>query len=139
MLLVEDDAEDIALFGRAVRSSGLDIRSFPIRSGQQAIEYLEAKGNYCDRSVHPLPDVIVLDLRMPGLNGFDFLAWRKASGLFLAIPVVVFSGLRNEGEARKVFELGANKHIPKPEAPEDWQNVVTEIYDFTVATRHSST
>jgi len=131
MLLVDDEPDDAALFGNAVRKTGLDICLKTLTSGSQAIQYLEAKGDYADRAQHPLPDVIVLDLKMPGLNGFDFLAWRKASGLFAAIPVVVFSGLSAEAEVKRVFELGANRHIVKPATLEDWERVVGEIYSFT--------
>jgi CheY-like chemotaxis protein len=67
---------------------------------------------------------------MPQVNGFDFLAWRKASGLFSAIPVVVFSGSKDQKEIRRVFDLGADKHILKPEQFQAWDKVVQEIWDF---------
>jgi CheY-like chemotaxis protein len=130
MLFVDDEASDAQLFGRAVRKSGLDIRLKVLTSGAQAIDYLQAKGSYADRSLHPFPDVIVLDLKMPGLNGFDFLAWRKVSALFQSIPVVIFSALGSESDVKRVFELGANKHLLKPEVSKDWSRVVLEIYDF---------
>ena len=130
LVLVDDNASDAELFGRAVRKSDLQICLKILTSGAQAIEYFQAKGNYADRSLYPLPDVIVLDLKMPGINGFDFLAWRKASGLFDSIPVVILSGLASGADIKRVFELGANKHIAKPEGSNDWMRVVKEIYDF---------
>jgi two-component system response regulator len=130
MLLVDDDEVDGLLFRRAVAKTELNIRLRTLAAGQEAIHYLEAKGQYADRSLHPLPDVIVLDLRMPELTGFEFLAWRKVSAFFLAIPVVVFSGSNDPGEVRRVFELGADKHIVKPSQFQDWEKVVREIWDF---------
>lgn len=130
MLLVDDDGADLDLFGIAVAKSGLDIRLQTLTAGQQAIDYLEAKGAYADRSLFPLPDVIVLDLAMPRVSGFDFLAWRKPSPAFSSIPVVVFSGSKDPNEADRVTALGANKHIIKPADFEDWKAVVREIWDF---------
>ena len=99
-------------------------------TGQQAIDYLEAKGAYTDRSLHPLPDVIVLDLVMPLVSGFDFLAWRQPSAVFSSIPVVVFSNSKDPHEAERVITLGANKHILKPADFDEWKRVVREIWDF---------
>jgi two-component system response regulator len=130
ILLVDDDEIDLRLFARVVEKSGLAIRLRTLTEGKQAIDYLEAKGRYSDRLLYPLPDVVVLDLRMPQVNGFDFLAWRKASVLFSAIPVIVFSGSKDQNEIRRVFELGANKHIIKPQQFQGWQEVVREIWSF---------
>jgi CheY-like chemotaxis protein len=130
ILLVDDDEIDLRLFARVVEKSGLAIRLRTLTEGKQAIDYLEAKGRYSDRLLYPLPDVVVLDLRMPQVNGFDFLAWRKASVLFSTIPVIVFSGSKDQNEIRRVFELGANKHIVKPHQFQGWQEVVREIWSF---------
>jgi len=130
ILLVDDDEADLSFFARAVTRSGLSIRLITLTAGKQAIDYLEAKGHYSDRFRYPLPDVIILDLKMPQVNGFDFLAWRKASSLFSAIPVVVFSGSKDQNEIRRVFELGANKHLLKPQQFEGWSGVANEIWDF---------
>ena len=67
---------------------------------------------------------------MPEVNGFVFLAWRKASALFSSIPVIIFSGSDEPDDVKRIFELGANKHIVKPTDLEDWESVVQEIWDF---------
>jgi DNA-binding response OmpR family regulator len=74
---------------------------------------LEGKGVYADRTLHPLPDVVVVDLKMPRVSGFDLLAWRKASRLFSSIPIVILSGSKNPAEIKRADEMGANKHIAK--------------------------
>ena len=130
ILLVDDDHADLALFGLAVDKSDLNIWVQNLTTGQQAIDYLEAKGAYTDRSLHPLPDVIVLDLAMPLVSGFDFLAWRKPSPAFSSIPVVVFSSSTDPHEAQRVITLGANKHISKPSDFDSWKRAVREIWDF---------
>ena len=130
ILLVDDDHADLALFGMAVDKMDLNIWLQTLTAGQQAIDYLEAKGPYADRILHPLPDVVVVDLKMPGVNGFDLLAWRKASRVFSSIPVVILSGSKNPAEIRRGVEMGSNKHIVKPEDFEDWKRIVREIWDF---------
>lgn len=130
LMLVDDEAADLAIFAKALTKSNFRIKLHALSAGQEAIDYLEAKGPYADRSLHPLPDVIVLDLKMPGLNGFDFLAWRKASPIFLNIPVVVLSGSNNQDDIQRVFQLGANKHLEKPSHFDDWKAVVADIYQF---------
>ena len=74
-LLVDDDSNDCALFGLAVERTGLNILLQTAPGGEQAIDYLEGRGAYADRSIHPLPDLVVLDLdmrvgaRLPGYSG----------------------------------------------------------------------
>ena len=130
ILLVDDSPIDLVFFGRAARRTLVNIRLQTLNGGRQAIDYLEAKGEYNDRSRHPWPDLIVLDLKMPGVNGFDFLAWRKASALFSSIPVIIFTGSNEPDDVKRIFELGANKHIVKPTDLEDWEIVIQEIWDF---------
>jgi CheY-like chemotaxis protein len=130
ILLVDDNQADLALFGMAVDKSGVNIWLQNLTAGKQAIDYLEAKGAYTDRSLHPLPDVIVLDLVMPQVNGFDFLAWRKASPVFSSIPVVVVSGSADPNDLHRAIALGANKHVIKPADFNGWKTVVRAIWDF---------
>src|SRR5260370_11120216 len=103
-----------------VDKTGRDIWLQTLTAGQHAIDYLEAKGAYADRSLHPLPDVIVVDLKMPQVSGFDFLAWRKASRLFASIPVVILSGSKDPAEAKRAAAMGASKHIVKSSDFVDW-------------------
>jgi CheY-like chemotaxis protein len=131
LLLVDDDAVDVLLFSRAAKESGLGLRLRALKSGQQAIDYLQAKGEYADRSLHPMPDLIVLDLNMPGVTGFEFLAWRKPSVIFSSIPVIVLSGFKNDG-AGTAAELGADKYIAKSNDPMGWKRIVQEVWDFGI-------
>src|SRR5436190_10178736 len=130
ILVADDNPIDVARFGRAASKTSLGLRLQMLTAGQQAIDYLSAKGEYADRSKYPWPDLIVLDLKMPEVNGFDFLAWRKASPLFSSIPVIIFSGSNEPDDIKQIFELGGNKHIVKPSVLEDWEKVVREIWDF---------
>jgi CheY-like chemotaxis protein len=139
ILLVDDNPVDLTFFGRAASKTGLNLRLQTLTAGQQAIDYLNAKGEYSDRSKYPWPDVIVVDLRMIEVNGFDFLAWRKSSALVSSIPVILFSGSNEPADIKRIFELGGNKHIVKPASLENWEKVVREIWEIgTQGTTFSS-
>src|SRR6266478_2328993 len=104
LLVVDDNPIDLVFFGRAADKTRLNIRLQTLTAGKQAIDYLEAKGQYNDRSKYPWPELI----------GFDFLAWRKASTLFSSVPVIIFTGSNEPDDVKRIFELGANKHRVKP-------------------------
>jgi CheY-like chemotaxis protein len=133
LLVVDDNPIDLVVFSRAANRTGLNMRVQTLTAGQGAIDYLNAKGEYTDRGKFPWPDVIVLDLKMPELNGFDFLAWRKASALFLSIPVIILSGSNEPDDLKRIFELGANKHFVKPSELHDWEGIVRDIWDFATS------
>src|SRR5258707_14871714 len=130
ILVVDDNPADLAFFSSATHKTCLNIRLQTLTAGQQAIDYLNAKGEYRDRSKYPWPDLIVLDLKMPEVNGFDFLAWRKASSIFVSVPVIVLSGSKEMDDVKRIFELGANKHIVKPTDLENWESIDRQIWDL---------
>src|SRR5208282_3260965 len=86
VLLVDDDHNDRAIFGLAAERTDLDLWLQTASSAQQAMEYLEGGGVYADREMHPLPDLLLLDLKMPGMDGFEFLAWLRALPRFSGLP-----------------------------------------------------
>jgi len=134
VLLIDDDHGDSALFGIAVDKSDLDIWLQTVTDGGVAIDYLEGRGVYADRSLHPLPDVVVLDLDMRLSGGLEFLEWRRASAAFSSLPVVLFSGFAYKGAIATALAMGASTFIAKPLQFEAWIGVVREIWEL--AMRH---
>jgi CheY-like chemotaxis protein len=130
ILLVDDNQDDCALFGIAVDRTDLNIHLQLVTDGEQAIDYLAGGGIYADRSKHPLPELVVLDLDMPLTGGLDFLHWRRASAAFSSLPVVVFSGYAYKGAIETALAMGANTYIAKPFELEDWEAVVRQIWDL---------
>jgi DNA-binding response OmpR family regulator len=128
ILLVDDD--DCALFGIAVNMTDREIRLRSVTDGEQAVEYLEGRGVYADRVMHPMPDLLVLDLDTRLASGLDFLHWRRASTSFSSLPVVIFGAFVHEGAIRTASGLGANTFIPKPFKFQDWEAVVRQIWDL---------
>ncbi len=132
VLLVDDDDTHLVLFGIAVRESKCDVRLSTAADGEQAINYLEGNGIYADRSRHPLPDVLVLDLIMPRVDGFAFLAWRKDSPAFSRVPVMIFSGLEDKGEIERALALGASHFLAKPHNFEGYKEVVRAVWEYGI-------
>jgi len=130
VLMVDDDHNDLALFGFAVEKTQLNIWLQTLTAGQQVIDYLLAQGDFKDRALHPLPDLILLDLKMPQVSGFDFLAWRKPSPLFCSIPVIVLSDFSSPVDIQRALDIGANKTFSKPANFEGWKRLVQDVWKF---------
>lgn len=103
-----------------------------VRDGEQAIAYLTRQLPYTDDRLYPCPDVILLDLKMPKLNGFDFLKWLRAQSerdLHL-LPVVVLSSSNLQEDVKKAYALGANSYLVKPVQWEELVRVLTSLNGY---------
>jgi len=115
VLLVEDDLNDIFLVKRAFKMARIKNPLQIVTDGQEAISYLRGDGKYADREAHPLPKLIVMDIRMPRRSGFEVLEWVKDTSKPLhRIPVVVVSSSDNPADINRAYELGANAYMVKP-------------------------
>ena len=127
ILVVEDD-QDHALLIRSVfqrRSLGAVMRV--ASTGQEALDYLEGIPPYDDRAEYPLPAVIILDLGLPDMNGFDLLRWLCASEEHSDIPVIVFTSSTNPEDAWMAYALGARAYKTKPAQFGELVDVVRDV------------
>src|SRR5688572_30658149 len=97
MLWVEDDADDVLLIGRAIRKAGL-AAPFLVGDGREAVEYLSGSGKYADRLAHPFPSIILLDLKLPKMSGFEVLNWIRKRPELCRIPVIMFTSSRERAD-----------------------------------------
>ena len=114
VLLIEDDLNDIFLVKRAFKMARLETPLQIVTDGEEAIGYLKGEGRYADREAHPLPHLIVMDLKMPRRSGFEVLQWIRHDGLLRRIPVVIVSASNHPEEINRAYELGANAYMIKP-------------------------
>jgi CheY-like chemotaxis protein len=114
ILLVEDEPDDIFFMQRAFRRSGLDHPLLPLPDGEAAIQYLSGQREFSDRSRFPLPCLILTDLKMPLVNGFDLLAWLKTQPQLKDIPAIVLSSSDEPSDRVRAAELGAREYWVKP-------------------------
>jgi two-component system response regulator len=112
ILLVEDNPDDVEIVRRALTESGVVHQLRVVWDGAEALDLLFATGAYADLP-EPRPDVILLDLNLPRVSGFEVLQRIRKSGRFPATPVVIMTSSVNEDDVLKGYRLGANTYIQK--------------------------
>lgn len=134
ILVADDDQNDVFFLRRAFQKSGVSHALVHVPDGQEAIDYLRGEANYGDRSRYPLPGLLLLDLKMPKVDGFDVLAWLKTRPDLEDLPVVVLSSSSREDDIQRARALGADDYRVKPA---DFDDLLTLAQD--VAARWLST
>ncbi len=127
ILIVDDQPDEAALIKRAVlrlRPSGPVI---VLPSAKELKDYVNAEGRYIDREAFPYPSLILLDLKMPDMNGFELLEWLKREPLHAAVPVIVVSSFDRQKDIRKSYQLGASTFLSKPVNPERIRGAVRAL------------
>jgi len=114
MLLVEDDENDIVLVRKAIETAGAGHWVHAVYDGEQAIQYLQGLGPFADRQKFPIPNVVMTDLKMHKMGGFELLRWLRTNPMFSVIPTIVYSNSALEADVRQAYQLGANSYIAKP-------------------------
>jgi CheY-like chemotaxis protein len=124
ILLVEDDPNDVVLIQRAFQKAGLHNSLKVVRNGDEAMEYLSGENSYADREHFPLPFLVLLDLKMPGTDGFEVLAWARNSSGLKRLLIVVLTSSNLQADVDKAYELGANSYLVKPVEFDDMVNLI---------------
>jgi CheY-like chemotaxis protein len=114
ILLVEDNEDDVFLMKHALTVAGVANPVFVVETGQQAIDYLSGAGAYRDRSTHPLPVIVFLDLKLPLMSGHEVLAWIRGQRQLESMVVVVLTSSDEPSDVRRSYSLGANSYLVKP-------------------------
>ena len=114
VLHIDDDPNDTELLRAATRraNSRFDLQN--VEDGEHAVAYLKGTGHYSDRRQYPLPDLILLDLKMPRATGLEMLKWIREHPEFGNVPVVVLSGSELHEDIRQAYATGANSYLIKP-------------------------
>ena len=114
ILLAEDDPNDTLLIKRAFQKAGFGSLLKTVNNGKQAIDYVAGVGEYADRGRFPLPFLLLLDLKMPGTNGFEVLTWIRSQPDLKRLLVVVLTSSNLQTDVDRAYELGANSYLVKP-------------------------
>lgn len=127
ILLAEDDANDVFFLRRAFQKAEIRCRILDVPNGQEAIRYLEGEQPYHDPQEFPKPSLLLLDLKMPLVNGFELLEWLRMQGKFEQLPALVLSSSAHEGDMIRSRELGAREYHVKPSSLSQLTELVQEI------------
>jgi CheY-like chemotaxis protein len=114
VLLVEDSPDDVLLIKRSFERAGLRHPIHSVSLGEEAIAYLRGDTPYDDRVKYPVPDLVLLDIKMPGMDGFDVLRWIRRQGEFLHLCVVMLTSSDQLRDVNQAYQLGANSFLVKP-------------------------
>jgi two-component system response regulator len=114
ILLVEDNPDDEALTLRALSQNKIKNKVMVARDGAEALDYLLGKGAHAGRDTTVLPELILLDLKLPKLDGFEVLRRIRADERFKLLPVVILTSSKEEQDLINGYKLGANSYIRKP-------------------------
>lgn len=127
VLLVEDDANDVLLVQRAFRKAGATAPMHVVNDGQAAMDYLNGSGAYANRIAHPLPALVLLDLKLPRKSGHEVLTWLRAQPALKRTPVVVLTSSKESMDVNRAYDLGANSYLVKPVAFADLLNMAQTL------------
>ena len=124
VLYVEDDGLDVMLMRRAWRRVGLPNPLHVVMDGYEAQSYLSGTGSYADRAEHPMPSLVLLDLKLPGFTGLDLLKWIRGHSTIHALRVILFSSSSLVQDRQRAEALGANAYWIKPWDPRELEEMV---------------
>jgi CheY-like chemotaxis protein len=127
MLLVEDNLDDIELILRALRKGGVSSQVDVAQDGEEALDYLFARGEFAKPENEELPVVVLLDLKLPKVDGLEVLKALRADPRTKTLPVVVLTSSTQEEEVEQAYRLGANSFLHKPVNFGDFRQLVQQL------------
>ena len=114
LLYAEDSLDDRILFAHACSEGSARFRLAMVEDGQQALDYLSGAGRYSDRGEFPIPDGVLLDIKMPILDGFDVLQWIRGEGGFSKLPVFIYTSSYQHADIQRAYAEKATAFLTKP-------------------------
>ena len=132
VLLVEDDENDVFFFKRAMKLAGWTDPLQVARDGKQAIDYLGGSGQFSSRDEFPLPALLLLDLKLPYVNGLEVLKWIRDNPALRQMAIIVLTSSREDVDIERACQLGANAYVVKPAASEELVDLVKAIWAFWI-------
>jgi CheY-like chemotaxis protein len=130
VLVVDDDEDELRLTQRVVAAVCPHLIIKSVRSGAELIKYVKGERGFSDRAEFPYPGLILLDLRMPGMHGFEVLMWLTTHPPHNGIPAVVLTGSGEVLVAQQAYALGARSFLSKPLKPAELQHMMDTLGQF---------
>lgn len=134
ILVAEDQPDDAFLFEHTFAGLGI-VNYYIAGDGAETIAYLEGSGAFADRQTYPIPDCVLLDLKMPQISGLEVLEWLQKHDDQRLIPTVVFSSSDDPGDIRRAYELGANSYFRKRNRIQDTIRLLSLIEEYWTEAR----
>ncbi|HLH53494.1 MAG TPA: response regulator [Verrucomicrobiae bacterium] len=129
ILVAEDDPNDVFFLRRAFQRAHVQCQIVDVPNGEEAVKYLQGAAPYNNRSAYPLPNLLLLDLKMPVMSGIEVLEWLKARPAFSEIPALVLSSSDHEDDITRSRILGAKGYHVKPSELNQLTQLARELAD----------
>ena len=138
ILLVEDNESDAEMTIRILKKNNIANRLLHLHNGADALDYIFAQGIYADRQFENMPKIILLDLKMPKINGIEVLQKIKGDARTKKIPVVMLTSSSEDPDIKQCYDLGVNSYVVKPVEFGEFQNAITNLGLYWLITNHPS-
>jgi CheY-like chemotaxis protein len=130
ILIAEDVENDVQLLQRSFKQAGISAAVHVVSDGEECIAYLAGTGKFSQREEYPLPDLLLLDLKMPKASGFDVLKWIRARESLSSLRVVVLTSSERIRDINLAYDLGANSFLTKPLNFIDFTNTIHVVLKY---------
>lgn len=130
VLLVEDNEDDIFFMKMACQRTGIPHAFHVVTDGEEALQYLAGTGVFADRSTHPLPDLVFLDIKLPKRDGHKVLEWIRSKDVFKNLPVVMLTSSLAESDVSRAYALGVTSYLHKIASPAEFGQGVRVILKY---------
>jgi len=130
ILLVEDDPNDALLLERAFRKAGLPYPLIIVSDGDQAVDFLQGVGKYRDRIKYPMPNLMLLDLKLPRRSGHEVLKWLRSRPGLRRLPVIVLTSSSEQRDVVAAYDEGTNSYLVKPSNAELLGQMVSQLEKY---------
>ena len=135
LLLIEDNPDDVFLMRRALQKTGFEFPLHVVSDGQQALNYLAGEDEFADRDTYPIPSLILLDLKLPYLSGFEVLEWIRDNPALQQVEVVILTSSAEDRDQRRARELSVATYLVKPPRPETLKPILQRLIHIGPAPR----
>ena len=134
VLLADDNEDDVLALRHALRRAGIDVPLQVVEDGEEAIAYLRGVGRFSNRAEFPLPDLFLLDLRMPKLDGFEVLEWLRQQPSLAPLRTIVLTASDDSFDVDRAYALGANSFLTKSMDLFDFGNTLEATFNYWLQT-----
>jgi CheY-like chemotaxis protein len=136
ILLAKDNENDALLLKRAIQAADINASLQVVGDGQQAVDYLRGISPYSDREKHPLPKLMLLDLRMPRLDGFQVLNIVRQHLGMTQLPMIVLTNSENPADIKRAYDLGATSFFRRPDSLEGLDEMIHVLHAYWLKFNH---
>ena len=130
ILVAEDNVDDVFLLRQAFTRAGVASRLHAVGDGLEALAYLKGENAFAERGSNPFPDLLLLDLNMPRMNGFELLERLREDARCSRLVVYVLTASPRETDVQRAYELGANSYVVKPSRVDELVEFVTALHQW---------